>query len=265
VLECTVSGPTLRFLSAAVFAVSGGDFGPILHRADLGAWPVPHGCPVRARPGNVLAFSGRRRGCRAYVAFAGGLDVPIVLGSRATDAGAGLGGFEGRALKTGDHLALGPPPPREPLARASPGPDAARKRVRVVLGPQADAFGGESIARLLEAEWTVGKDSDRTGCRLDGPSLPHLGPAEIVSDGMLPGCIQVPPDGRPILMLADCPTTGGYPKVATVIVADLPVVAQALPGEGTIRFEEVSAADAERLIVEARGGPVATGPWPPPG
>jgi allophanate hydrolase subunit 2 len=112
--------------------------------------------------------------------------------------------------------------------------------VRVVLGPQHDHFGPETLERFASSEWAILPASDRVACRLSGPGLVPLGPAEIVSDGMLPGCIQVPPDGQPIVMLAEAPTTGGYPKIATVVTADLPVLAQLVPGEGRVRFETVS-------------------------
>jgi allophanate hydrolase len=111
--------------------------------------------------------------------------------------------------------------------------------VRVVLGPQADHFDAEAIDSFLAGPWRVGTASDRVGCRLEGEPLRHAGPGEIVSDGMVPGSIQVPPDGRPIVMMADGPTTGGYPKIATVVTADLPLVAQLVPGEGEVRFEVV--------------------------
>jgi len=253
-LECTVVGPALRFLATTAFAWTGADLGPVLHRADLGAWPVPRGARIRARPGNVLAFTGRGTGCRAYVALAGGVEVPRVLRSRATDLGSGFGGFEGRPLRAGDLLVLGAAPPGEPSIPPSreTEPDAAR--VRVVLGPQADALEPESVARLLSEPWTLGADSDRIGGRLDGPRLKHRGPAEIVSDGMVPGCIQVPPDGRPIVMMADCPTTGGYPKVATVVAADLGRLAQAFPGETEVRFEAVDVSEASRLDAAGYAG-----------
>jgi len=251
-LECTVGGPALRFLAATRFAVGGADLGAVLQRADLGAWAVPLGRPVRARPGNVLSFTGRREGCRAYVAFAGGVDVPEVLGSRATDIGAAFGGFAGRALRQGDLLGLGRPSPGGPRPGSEGRPSAGVPTIRVVLGPQEGAIEASSVAAFLDATWTVGPDSDRVGCRLDGPRLSHRGSAEIVSDGMVPGCVQVPPDGRPIVMMADCPSTGGYPKVAAVAPADLPRLAQALPGEGRIRFQAVSVEEAERANAEAR-------------
>lgn len=244
-LEITLDGPRLRFLESCVFAWDGADLDPRLERADLGgAWPVPRGAAVRARPGNVLRFGARRRGCRAYLAFAGGLDVPDVLGSRATDLSSGFGGWAGRALRAGDRLALGAtlgrpavvPPPSIP---GEPGGDEVT--VRVVLGPQDDHFDAAALGTFLGTTWTVDATSDRVGCRLGGPRLEHAGPAEIVSDGMLPGCVQVPPDGRPIVSLNDGPTTGGYPKIATVVRADLPRLAQLVPGEGRLRFARTTA------------------------
>ena len=107
----------------------------------------------------------------------------------------------------------------------------------MILGPQQDAFTSEAVARFLGESWNVRATSDRIGCRLSGPALAHAGAAEIVADGMVPGCVQVPPDGQPIVMLADCPSTGGYPKIATVVSGDLGKLAQLLPGDGRVRFE----------------------------
>jgi allophanate hydrolase subunit 2 len=115
--------------------------------------------------------------------------------------------------------------------------------VRVVLGPQDDHFATETLARFLAGPWRMGATSDRVGCRLEGEPLRHLGEAEILSDGMVPGSIQVPPDGRPIVMAAEGPTTGGYPKIATVLTDDLPLLAQLVPGEGELRFTAVRAED----------------------
>jgi KipI family sensor histidine kinase inhibitor len=245
-LECTVAGPALRFLCAAHFAVTGADLGAVLQRADLGDWPVPLATRLFARPGNMLRFTGRRSGCRAYLAFAGGIDVPVVLGSRGTDLAGGFGGQEGRALRAGDLLAVGEEPGRAgpeapPAAIVSGAPT-----VRVVLGPQHDHLTEASLAAFLAAPYAVLATSDRVGCRLSGPRLAHRGPAEIVTDGMVAGSIQIPPDGQPIVMMADAPTTGGYPKLGTVIEADLPLLAQVMPGEGEVRFVAVSVEEAQR-------------------
>ncbi|MET0554811.1 MAG: 5-oxoprolinase subunit PxpB, partial [Vicinamibacteria bacterium] len=206
-LECTSAGPVLRFLAATRFAIAGADLSATLERADLGEWRVPLGTSVFARTGNVLRFGERVRGCRAYLALGGGVDVPRRLGSRATDLPGAYGGYDGRALRAGDRLSVGwlaGVPGTTPLPET-----AEHVLVRVVLGPQDDHFAPETIERFLAAEWAVGPDSDRAGCRLQGPTLAHAGAAEIASEGMVPGSIQVPPDGRPIAMLADGPTTGG--------------------------------------------------------
>ena len=244
-LECTIAGPTLRLLASVPFAVTGADLGAVLHRADLGEWPVPLGAPVRARAGNVLAFTRRRAGARTYVALAGGIDVPLLLGSRATDVGAGFGGFLGRPLRTGDVLSLGHRANSLTEAAAAWSAPAARVTVRVVLGPQDDHFAEAVRRRFLEEPWRVASTSDRAGFRLEGPALAHRGPAEIVSDGLVPGAIQVSPDGAPIVVMFDGPTTGGYPKIATVVSADLPLLAQLVPGEGEVRFRVVSVLEAQ--------------------
>jgi KipI family sensor histidine kinase inhibitor len=243
-LELTLSGPTLRFLRPVRFALAGADLGAVLQRSDLGDWAVPSGIAVLARAGNVLSFRGRRSGCRAYLACTGGVEVPLVLGSRATDRGAGFGGFAGRALRPGDVLGA------EPSATPSAAPAAAPARgiaspaiVRVVPGPQRADFPEVSIESFTSQVWRVGSLSDRVGCRLEGEPLAHRGSGEIVSDGMVPGSIQVPPDGRPIVMLADAPTTGGYPKIGAVVSDDLPLVAQLVPGEGELRFELLEGPD----------------------
>jgi KipI family sensor histidine kinase inhibitor len=244
-LECTLVGPALLFLAPVRFAVAGADLGASLERSDLGPWPVPRGAAVLARPGNVLRFGGRASGCRATIALAGGLDVPAVLGSASTDVGAGIGGVAGRPLAAGDRLGV--------RARAlaggvdsPPWPIADRVSVRVVLGPQAQHLEPASLRAFLETSWRVGSASDRVGLRLEaGERLRHRGRAEILSDGMVPGAVQVPPDGRPIVMAADGPTTGGYPKVATVVAADLPLLAQLLPGAGEVRFEAVRLEDVQ--------------------
>jgi KipI family sensor histidine kinase inhibitor len=244
-LECTAVGPSLSFLAPVRFAVGGADLGAVLERTDLGPWPVPLGAAVLARPGNVLRFTGRRSGCRAYVAVRGGIDVPAVLGSSSTDLQGGFGGFAGRALAADDGLALGTATGDDLGHDRSPQPCLPSVTVRVVLGPQEEHLERESVAHFLATAWRVGPASDRVGCRLDGRPLRHRGPAEILSDGMVPGSIQVPPDGQPIVMMADAPTTGGYPKIATVVAADLPRLAQLVPGEGEVRFEVVTIEEAQ--------------------
>jgi biotin-dependent carboxylase-like uncharacterized protein len=243
-LECTVVGPRLAFLAPVRFAVAGADLGAVLERADLGSWPVPLGASVLARPGNVLRFAGARAGARAYVALQGGIGVPLVLGSHATDLASAFGGLGGRALAAADRLAVGASAGRGVSPRESRCELPERSAtVRVVLGPQADHFDARGLESFLGGCWRVSATSDRVGYRLEGEPLRHAGPAEIVSDGMVPGSIQVPPDGRPIVMMADGPTTGGYPKIATVVTADLRLLGQLVPGEGEVRFEAVPIGD----------------------
>jgi len=244
-LECTASGPTLHFHATTRFAVTGADLGAVLERADLGPWPVPSGRAVVARPGNVLSMRDRRSGLRAYIAFAGGVTVPEVLGSRSTDLVAGFGGYDGRALKANDHLSLGRAPAAEAadvvIAPPAPGPVV----LRAVAGPQDDMFTDEARVRLEAATYAVSALSDRIGCRLEGPVLAHRAAGEILTDGMVPGCVQVPPNGQPIVMLGDGPTTGGYPKIATVVSADLGRLGQLVAGD-QVRFRLVTVEDAQR-------------------
>jgi biotin-dependent carboxylase-like uncharacterized protein len=229
--------------------VAGADLGAVLHRADLGPWRVPLGVRVRARAGNVLTFGAPRHGCRAYVALAGGVDVPLVMGSRSTDLAGAFGGLAGRALRAGDRLRAGGVEPEtgrdhEPAARAVSDVTV----LRAIPGPQDHLFTPEALRRFFAAEYRVRPTSDRVGCRLEGPAVSHAGPTEIVSDGMLPGCVQVPPDGQPIVMGADAPTTGGYPKIATVVRADLGRLAQLVPGQARVRFERVTVAEVLAII-----------------
>ena len=178
----------------------------------------------------------------AYLAFSGGLDLPEVLGSRSTYARAGIGGLDGRALKAGDCLKVGAGPTPNPLCLPQP-PHASDGPLRIVPGPQREYFTDAAWSRLLGDEFVISREADRMGLRLDGPRLEHARGADIVSDAVTPGVIQVPGDGRPIILLADCQTVGGYPKIATVIGADLPRLGRALPGR-TLRFVEVGMAQA---------------------
>jgi KipI family sensor histidine kinase inhibitor len=245
-LECSVSGPRLVALRSIVAAVTGGDVGAVVERNDIGRFEVPPWSSFLLRPGNVLRFEGRRSGARAYLAFSGGIDVPEVLGSRSTYLTAGFGGLEGRVLRSGDRLALLPSGrpvcpglkwPRENLH-----PSGSETTIRLVLGPQDDYFTERGLATLVSSVFTVATASDRMGLRFEGPALEQRG-REFVSDGIMLGGIQVPPNGLPILMLADRATMGGYPKVATAALADLSLLAQLLPGD-RVRFRIVSREEA---------------------
>jgi len=222
-----------------VVSIGGADLGAVVERRDLGRWRPAPGSAFRLRPGNVLAFEGARSGARAYIAFAGGIDVPLVLDSRSTYLAAGFGGYLGRALQTGDRFGLLPRSSQETGQAIHRQPvDGNPVALRVIWGPQDDYFTDEARATLESSTYTIGASSDRMGYRLEGKTLAHRGPQEIISDGNVAGSIQVPPDGLPIVMLADCATTGGYPKIATVVTADVARLAQRLPGE-SVRFRAV--------------------------
>ncbi len=251
VLEITLAGPTLRFLRASLVAVTGADLAPQLDDMDLPGWTA---CWVPA--GGVLRFGRRRAGLRAYLAVAGGLAVPPVLGSRATYLRGGFGGHEGRALRAGDRLPVGPAPPAAASLAGRTLPPARRPaycrapKVRVVLGPHAEHFTAAGLGTFLHATYTVAAASDRMGYRLEGPPLARREPADILSAGMPLGGIQVPGDGQPIILLADHQTHGGYPLVATVAWADLPLLAQLAPGD-TIRFRAVPVDEARAAYLQA--------------
>ena len=234
-LECTLMGPVLRSRRPVLAALGGADHQGVLHLPGGGRWPVPVGTSFLAPAGSVLRFAGPPEGMRAYLAFAGGIAVSEVLGSRATYLTAKLGGFEGRALRSGDRLHLGPAAAGarencfEPEARraAETGP----LRLRISLGPQEFCFTDRCLEALSDLRFSVSNDSNRMGVRLEGPILEHrLGMREIVSDANPHGTIQVPPGGHPIVMGADQGITGGYPKIGSVVAPDLARLAQALPG-----------------------------------
>jgi biotin-dependent carboxylase-like uncharacterized protein len=237
-IEMTLIGPRLRFLVPATVALTGADLS-----ASLDGRPVPRWQSVLAGAGAVLSFGAAADGMRAYLAVAGGIDVPVVLGSRSTYTRSRLGGVDGRALKAGDLLAIGTERPVL-LGGVRKLPDAYRPAyghshaLRVVLGPQDDRFTARGIETFLSSSYSVTPQSDRMGYRLAGPRIEHSRGPDLVSDGTPHGAVQVAGDGVPIVLLADRGTTGGYTKIATVIGPDLPMVAQAAPGD-TVTFARV--------------------------
>jgi biotin-dependent carboxylase-like uncharacterized protein len=190
----------------------------------------------------------------AYLAIAGGFALTPFMGSLSTYVRGGFGGLDGRALRKDDRLPLALPSAPAGADQRGSGLDLAPPdEVRVVLGPQDDYFGAEALAAFLSTEWRVSREADRMGLRLEGPKLAHAKGANIVSDGIAPGSIQVPGNGLPIVLLADRQTTGGYPKIATVVSADLPSLGRVSPG-APLRFRAISVAEAEaaRRDLEAR-------------
>ncbi len=248
VLEITLMGPTLTFDAETAFVVSGGDLQPHLNNAPITLWTV-----YQAQAGDTLSFAGLKNGCRTYLAVTGGFQVETVMGSASTYLRGKLGGYDGRALKAGDVLLTD----QAESHKIFPGcslpsnalPHQNEETIRVILGPQDDAFTGQGIDVFLSEPYTVTNEADRMGYRLDGPKIEHKSGADIISDGIAPGAIQVPAHGTPIIMLADRQTTGGYTKIANVISVDLSTVAQKKPGE-IIRFKQISIREAQQLYRE---------------
>ena len=264
-VEVLLSGLRLRVLAETVIAVTGADLSPTLNGQPLPMWQS-----LRVGPGDEVAFAQARSGARAYLAVAGGIDVPLFAGSRATNVRAFVGGVEGRVLKPGDMLRSFPPsrPPRDLEGRRLR-PDllpafGARWRVRVVLGPQDDLFLPESIEQFLTHDWKLSPTSDRMGCRYIGPPLEFrprpaylveqagADPSNIVDDTIPVGGIQVPGGVEPIVLHVDGPSLGGYAKIATVISADLGQVGQTRPGQIT-NFAAVSTDEAVEALRALEG------------
>lgn len=209
---------------------------------------LPANRTVTLSRGDRVAIDQIDGSSTCIVAVGGGLDLPSVLGSNATYTKASIGGLDGRAIMAGDKLALCSPEPTGPDRSLQHDPQElyGSGPIRAVLGPQDDAFADATLKTFLSATYTVGRDSDRMGLRLDGPELPHVGAYEIPSDGIAPGSIQVPGTRRPIVLLAERGTVGGYTKIATVASADLPRLGRLKPGE-TLQFAAVTQSQAEQL------------------
>ncbi len=251
-LEITAIGPRLEVLGDTVIAVTGADLGARLDEKPLPGW---RSVPVKA--GSVISFFGPGEGCRAYLAVAGGIEVPPVMESRSTFLRTGLGGYRGRALEAGDVLAAAGAgrevagcgaQPREVPPNMLPSREKPRL-LRVVPGPRDDYFSRKGMETFFSSEYSVSIDSDRTGLRLEGPNVEHLGPAEIISDGTVPGTVQVPGHGKPIILFVDSQTAGGYPEIGTIVSIDLPKVAQLMPGDA-VRFVPVTVEQAQSLLLD---------------
>jgi KipI family sensor histidine kinase inhibitor len=254
-LEVTLLGPEIRFESDTVIAIAGADLGARIDGSNLKV-----NTPVMCRSGAVLRFGERRSGTRAYIAIDGGIDVEPVLGSRATSVLCGLGGVDGRALTAGDRLPLGAPirPGRVRRAIEAPPTPTGGARLRVLPGPHQDFFPDRALDHLQRTRFIVTPRSDRMGYRLDGARIPRLEGREMISDAAFAGGIQVPSSGDPILLMADRQTTGGYPQIATVITADLPLAGQLAPGDW-IEFEVCGRREALSALVAQEGRLLAIG------
>jgi antagonist of KipI len=244
-LEITLIGPELEFESETTLAVCGADFD-----VTSDGQAMPMGLSFTVTPGARLQFGRRRGGARAYLAVAGGLQTPLVLGSRATHLVSAMGGVEGRALVAGDRLAIVSRPPAGRPRRASGMtlPSSGRALLRLLPGPQADAFPPETAHTLATVSFRVSPRSNRMGYRLEGPPLVRYERPEPISEPLAFGAIQVPAAGEPILLMADRQTAGGYPKIASVIAADLPIAGQLAPGD-TIEFSWSSRQEAAAALI----------------
>lgn len=235
-LEFNALGPILLSQQDCLIAVTGHGVRLWVNEKEFPAW-----MSVFVREGSTIRIEKLDRGAWGYLAVAGGFEVPIIMGSSSTYLRASLGGFEGRTLQADDILPTGTPaadlstaagrefaPEYRPSYSQSP-------TLRIILGPQQDHFSAKGIQTFLTQEYTVQEHSDRMGYRLEGTAIEHLESADIISDGIITGSIQVPASGQPIIMMADHQTTGGYPKIGAVIRADLPLLAQCPPGS-VVRF-----------------------------
>lgn len=258
-LEVTFGGLRLRFADDRIVVWCGGDF-----MVRISSVRVPAGHPALIQAGEEFCIESPTLGCRAWLAISGGINVPLVLGSRSADLRSGFGGVRGRPLRDGEEFLLRDNPPRakilieklrhEKIARWKPPHDwssPARREpiLRFIRGSDWHRFSSSAFERLISQPFLVSPDSDRMGIRLDGAKLERSEAVDLLSEAVAPGTIQVPPSGQAILLLNDCQTIGGYPKIAHVITVDLPVAAQLAPGN-RVRFSEVSLNRAHADLLE---------------
>jgi antagonist of KipI len=257
-IEVTLGMFRIQFNDARVLAWCGGAF-----EAQIGGEQIPAGRAVVVAAREELAIDRPNPGCRAWLAISGGINLPLSLGSRSTDLRANFGGMDGRSLRAGDELPLGAVPVRaQGFSRAlgssrighwsAPANWAItavfRPVLHVVRGADWNRFEESAQKALFGEEFSVTAEADRMGVRLDGPELNRSEVSDLISEAVTPGTVQIPPNGKPILLLGDCQTIGGYPKIAHVITADLPMAAQLRPGD-RLRFSEVSLAAAYGLLL----------------
>ncbi|MFA7668624.1 MAG: biotin-dependent carboxyltransferase family protein [Burkholderiaceae bacterium] len=252
-LEITLLGPVLRFDTPACIALTGADLSPRVNNE-----AVPMGRPLVVNTGDLLSFGARRSGLRSYIAWHGGIALPDILGSQSTWLRGRLGGFHGRALRKGDVLPLNQPlQARAAQALAEELATTAiylpstlaynpRPRLRIMRGPHTGLFTDESLQTLFDSEFRIANQSDRMGYRLEGPALCLKENTQLLSEGATFGSMQVPPDGQPIVLMADRQSIGGYPKIGHFASVDLPQLAQSMPGD-ILSFEEITLAHAQQL------------------
>ncbi len=248
VLEFTLIGPTLEFTSTSIISITGGDFQPTVNGK-----PVDMYKALYMNKGDVLKFGSACTGSRGYLAFASYLNIPVVMGSRSTNLKCRQGGFKGRKLEADDYISFRKKCQYLPFflsRKLEPESfDQEEATLRVVMGPQDDMFSRQGIEAFLKKEYIVTGEFDRMGCRLDGPFIAPKTTSDIISDGITFGSVQVPSHGKPIILLADRQTTGGYAKIATVASVDLPKLVQRKT-DHKIRFKAISVEEAQKLYLE---------------
>lgn len=252
-LEMTLIGPQLLFLKDTIFAICGAPF-----EATIEGILVPIGKPIYVPKGKILKVGSCKNGCRAYMAFRGGIEAPLILGSRSTYERGGFGGLYGERLKKEDIIPLKDQTVRNNFNVHKGNFSTTRwfvpsytktKTIRVIEGRQHSLFTPEAIHNFYTKKYKVSLEADRMGYRLKGEKLTFAKHVELISEGTAFGTIQVPPDGQPIVLMADRQTTGGYPKLANVISVDLPLLAQQKPGD-QIQFQKVSLEEAQKLYLD---------------
>lgn len=245
VLEFTLIGPTLEFTSATIIAITGGDFQPTINGE-----PAPMYTAIYMNKGDILKFGSAVTGSRGYIAFSSYLEIPVVMGSRCTNMKSQIGGFKGRKLQAGDYMNFRIKRRYLPffLSRHLEPEDfgSDSETLRVVMGPQDSQFSKQGIKTFLTGEYTVTSEFDRMGCRLDGAYIAPKESSDIISDGIAFGSIQVPSHGKPIILLADRQTTGGYAKIATVASVDIPKLVQRKT-DHKIHFKAITVQEAQEL------------------
>jgi biotin-dependent carboxylase-like uncharacterized protein len=246
-VETTLIGPELQALRRTQIAITGGTVSLQINGSSVPMWQTLEVCE-----GDVVSFGRMESGCRSYLSIRGGINTSLVLGSRSTFVRGGFGGIEGRQLKTGDAIA-GFDAPLLDVGYSTPEelhPQFTRDcKVQVVLGPQADMFTQEGISTFLSKPYKVTLEADRMGYRLEGPKIEHKEKADIVSDALLPGAVQVPRGGKPIVIMRDAQTTGGYPKIAVATIPDVSLLGQAKPND-TIEFSKITLQKAHEKTSE---------------
>jgi antagonist of KipI len=246
-LEAPLIGPVLLALHDVSIAISGGNFTPKINNKEIPLWKS-----IVIKKGQTLSFGGVKEGANTYISVAGGIQVPQVLNSKSTYLTGGFGGLDGRALKEGDILYGKPYIRRNRFLHSKFIPEFKDPlSVRIIAGPHKDAFTPFGFETFLTGEYIISPQSNRMGFQLSGPKIEHSSTADIISDAIPLGGIQVPSSGQPIILMAEHQTTGGYSRIGSVISTDIPLLAQAKPGT-RIRFKEISLHAAQNLVIESR-------------